>query len=198
MSQTGTRETIDMFRSQLLKEMRRFGQRNHMMNVPKSGGMFLRLLVECSRAESVLEIGSSNGYSTIWLAMGLEERGGKLITIEIDAGRASMCRENIKKAGLERIVTILEGDAFTIIPTLEGPFDFVFLDAWKADYAGFLNLVMPKVSPGGLIVAHNVIWKGILMKDFLRTIRKDPRLQTAIVRTSLLGDGFSVTLKRRQ
>jgi len=187
-----------MSRAQVLNELRHFGRWNHMMNVPPSGGMFLKILVECSRVENALEIGSSNGYSTIWVAMGLERHGGKLTTIEIDADRARMCRENVRKAGLEKVVMTIEGDAFKVIPTLDGSFDFVFLDAWKPDYVKFLDLVMPKVLTGGLIVAHNVIWKAIGMKSFLSAIRSDPRLDTAIVRTAFLADGFSVSFKKRE
>lgn len=187
-----------MVRGRLLDELRRFGRRNHMMNVPPSGGTLLNILAKCSQVENALEIGSSNGYSTIWVAMGLEPHGGKLTTIEIDADRARMCRENIKKAGLEGVVTAIEGDAFEVIPTLEGPFDFVFIDAWKPDYMKLLDLVMPKVAAGGLIVAHDVIWKAIRMKGFVEAIKNDLRLDTAIVRTSFLGDGFSVSFKNEE
>src|SRR5207249_8112695 len=117
----------------------------------------------------------------------------KLTSIEFDPQRAKIAADNIRKAGLSDIVTMVSGDAFAAIPKLDGEFDFVFLDAWKRDYKRFFDLVMPRLRPHGLFLAHNVVNKQAEMRDFLGTIQNDPRLFTTIVTPS--GEGMSVTYK---
>jgi predicted O-methyltransferase YrrM len=164
--------------------------------VSEEDGRFLRLMVASSGAKSALEIGAASGYSAIWIGLGLRETGGKLTTIEYDAPRAREARANIERAGLADIVTVLSGDAFKEIPKLQGPIDFVFLDAWKRDYKKFLDLVYPRLAPGGLFLAHNVVNKREEMPDFLSAIEGNPDLFTTIVAPS--GEGVSVSWKKRQ
>src|SRR6185436_17308744 len=102
--------------------------------VSEEDGRFLRVMIATSGAKRVLEVGGAFGYSAIWMGFGLRHTGGRLTTIEFDATRAKAAAENVKKAGLDDIVTVVPGDAFKEIPKLEGPFDVVFLDAWKRDY----------------------------------------------------------------
>src|SRR4029077_19396633 len=127
------------------------------------------------------EIGAADGYSAIWIGLGLRQTGGHLTTIEYDAARGRGAADNIRRAGLADIVTVVPGDAFKEIPKLAGTVDFVFLDAWKRDYKRFLDLVMPRLDPRGLFLAHNVVNKQTEMPDFLDAIRNDPRLLTSIV-----------------
>src|SRR3990172_1431164 len=115
-----------------------------------------------------LEVGTSNGYSAIWIGMAFRKTGGKLVTLEIDKRRASLARENFAHVKLEQVIELREGDALEIIPQLEGPFDFVFIDAWKPDYIRYFLLLYPKVRPGGAILAHNVLSHGKEMQDFLK------------------------------
>jgi caffeoyl-CoA O-methyltransferase len=164
--------------------------------VSEEDGRFLRLMVASSGARSALEIGAASGYSAIWIGLGLRETGGKLTTIEYDAPRAREAKANIERAGLADIVTVLSGDAFTEIPKLQGPLDFVFLDAWKRDYKKFLDLVYPRLAPGGLFLAHNVVNKRDEMPDFLAAIERNPDLFTTIVAPS--GEGVSVSWKKRR
>jgi len=140
-----------------------------------------------------LEIGGANGYSAIWIGLGLEQTGGHLTSIEYDPARAKVAAENIRKAGLSDVVTVVPGDAFREIPKVQGDFDFVFLDAWKRDYKRFLDMVFPRLSLRGLFLAHNVVNKQSEMTDFLTDIRTDPRMLTSIVTPS--GEGMSVTVK---
>ena len=98
----------------------------------------------------------ASGYSAIWIGLGLRETGGRLTTIEYDPVRAKEAADNIRRAGLQDVVRVIPGDAFKQIPTVAGTFDFVFLDAWKPDYKKFFDLVFPRVTPGGLFLAHNV------------------------------------------
>jgi predicted O-methyltransferase YrrM len=163
--------------------------------VSEEDGRFLRLMVASSRATRALEIGAASGYSAIWIGLGLRETGGRLTTIEYDAERAREAKANIHRAGLDDVVTVVSGDAFKEIPKVQGPVDFVFLDAWKPDYRKFLELVYPRLTKGGLFLAHNVVNKRDEMKDFLAAIEKNPDLFTAIVAPS--GEGVSVSWKRR-
>ncbi len=162
--------------------------------VSEEDGRFLRVLVATSKAKRALEIGGASGYSAIWIGMGLRETGGQLVTIEYDPARAKELAENVKRAGLSDIVTVVAGDAFKHLPSTPGSFDFVFLDAWKKDYKRFLDLMMPRLNKGGLFVAHNVVNKRNEMEDFLDAIWKSPALWTTIVSPS--DEGMSMSVKR--
>ena len=162
--------------------------------VSEEDGRFLRMMVASSGARRALEIGGASGYSAIWMGMGLRDTGGRLVTIEYDPARAKELTANIRRAGLSDIVQVMSGDAFQVIPSLTGTFDFVFLDAWKKDYKRFFDLVYPRLDKGGLFVAHNVVNKRSEMGDFLDVIERHPSLWTTIVSPS--GEGMSVSLKR--
>jgi len=167
-----------------------------LLAVSEEDGRFLRVLVVSSGAEKVLEIGGANGYSAIWIGLGLRETGGRLVTIEYDPVRAKDAAANIKAAGLSDVVQVVSGDAFKAVPGLAGTFDFVFLDAWKKDYQRFFDLIFPRLDTGGLFVAHNVVNKASEMGDFLSTLRTHPGLRSAIVSPS--GEGISVSVKRQE
>ncbi len=162
--------------------------------VSEEDGRFLRVLIASSKAKRALEIGGASGYSAIWIGMGLRDTGGTLVTMEYDPVRAKELAENIKRAGLSDIVTVVSGDAFAHLPALSGSFDFVFLDAWKKDYKRFFDLMLPRLNKGGLFVAHNVVNKRSEMGDFLDAIWKTPTLWTTIVSPS--SEGMSVSVKR--
>jgi caffeoyl-CoA O-methyltransferase len=163
--------------------------------VSEEDGRFLRVTVVSSGTTRALEIGGASGYSAIWIALGLRETGGRLTTIEYDAARARELAANVRRAGLSDIVTVVSGDAFKEIPKLAGEFDFVFLDAWKPDYKRFFDLVLPRLRPRGLFLAHNVVNKRGEMEDFLTAIQNNPALWTSIVAPS--HEGLSVTVKLR-
>ncbi len=161
--------------------------------VSEEDGRFLRVMIVSSGAKRALEIGGAFGYSAIWMGLGLRDTGGRLTTIEYDPDRAKAAVDNIRRAGLADIVTVVSGDAFAEIPRLAGNFDFVFLDAWKRDYKRFLDVMMPRLQPRGLFLAHNVVNKQSEMRDFLRAIAADRRLATSIVTPS--GEGMSVSVR---
>lgn len=165
-----------------------------MLAVSEEDGRFLRVLVASTGAKRVLEIGGASGYSAIWMGLGLRDTGGRLITIEYDPTRAREATANIAKAGLTDVVQVVPGDAFSAIPELTGTFDLVFLDAWKPDYKKFFDLVFPRVTPGGLFLAHNVINKKSEMPDFLRAIHTHPQALSTIVSPG--HEGISMTYKR--
>jgi caffeoyl-CoA O-methyltransferase len=161
--------------------------------VSEEDGRFLRVMIVSSGAKRVLEIGGAYGYSAIWMGLALQQTGGRLTSIEYDASRARLAAEHVRAAGLGDIVTVMRGDAFGEIPKLQGTFDFVFLDAWKRDYKRFLDLMLPRLIPRGLFLAHNVVNKQAEMHDFLEAIRSDARLATSIVTPS--GEGMSVSVR---
>ena len=162
--------------------------------VSEEDGRFLRVLAAATNAKHVLEIGGAYGYSAIWMGLGLRETGGRLTSIEFDPARARVAAANIRSAGLSDIVAVVPGDAFSEIPKLTGTFDLVFVDAWKRDYKRFLDLILPRLAPRGLFLAHNVVNKQEEMRDFLAAIQNDPRLLTTIVAPS--GEGMSLSYKR--
>jgi len=164
--------------------------------VSEEDGRFLRVLVGTRGARRVLEIGGASGYSAIWMGLGLRDTGGQLVTIEYDAGRAKEAQANIVKAGLSPTVRVVSGDAFAEIPKLAGTFDMIFLDAWKPDYQKFFQMTFPRLEPGGLFIAHNVVNKRDQMKDFLQTITSRTDAWTTIVSPS--GEGMSLTYKNRR
>jgi predicted O-methyltransferase YrrM len=163
--------------------------------ISEEDGRFLRVLVASSNAKRALEIGAAHGYSAIWIGLGLRQTGGHLTTIEYDAARAAKAADNIRRAGLADIVTVVADDAFKEIPKLSGTFDFIFLDAWKPDYKRFFDLVFPRLTPRGLFLAHNVVNKQAEMRDFLAAIEHNPALATSIVRPG--AEGISVSVKLR-
>lgn len=168
-------------------------QRGGNMNVPIEDGRLLRLLAESIGAKQVVEIGTSNGYSGIWQALALKSTGGKLMTFEIDEGRAAMARQNFQRAGVDDIVTLVMGDAHEKVADVVGPVDMVFIDADKEGYVDYLNKLLPKVRPGGLIVAHNIT-PGMADPEYVTAVTTNPELETVFYSE---GGGVSVTLKKR-
>ena len=161
--------------------------------VSEEDGRFLRVLVATRGAKSILEIGAASGYSGIWLGLGAREAGGRVVAIEYDPQRAKEALANVKRAGLDDVVRVVHGDAFAEIPKLAGTFDFVFLDAWKPDYKKFFDMVFPRLAPGGVFTAHNVINKKSEMAPFLSAIQNNPALFTSIVSPG--SEGMSVSYK---
>ena len=172
----------------VLEDLNR-NQRRGMMNVPQADGRILRMLTEAVGAKHVVEIGTSNGYSGIWFCLALRTTGGKLTTHDIDEGRASLARENFKRAGVDNMVTLVMGDAHENITKLKGPIEVVFIDADKEGYLDYLTKLLPLVRPGGLILSHNIDMIG---QDYIDAITKNPNLET------IQAQGVTVTLKKRQ
>lgn len=167
-------------------------------NVPRTDGQFLNILIKAAQAKHVLEVGTSNGYSAIWICRALEETDGHLTTIEIDPERVRLAKENLKRAGLAHRVTFLEGDAHRIVPTLKGPFDFVFLDADKGREHDYFSYLYPKkLMPGAIIAVHNAIRMRRTMQRYLDMITTHPEFDTVSVSTTL-DDGFAISYRRRK
>lgn len=161
------------------------------MNVPVVDGRLLRLLSEAIGAKHVVEIGTSNGYSSIWLSLALQKTDGKLTTFEIDAHRASLARENFKKAGVDKLITLVEGDAHENVKNIKENIDLLFLDADKEGYIDYLKKLLPLMRPGGLIVGHNIN-PGQADPRFIKAITTNPELESLLVHGQV-----SITLKKR-
>jgi caffeoyl-CoA O-methyltransferase len=164
-------------------------------NAPLEDGRLLRLLAETTRAQHVVEIGTSNGYSAIWFCLALKSTGGRLTTHEIDPDRAALARENFKRAGIEHMVTLVEGDAHEQVAKLTGPIDIVFLDADKSGYLDYLDKLLPLVRPGGLVVAHNMN-RWMADPAYVEAITSNPDLETIFLTPSGIGKGIGLTLKK--
>ena len=181
----------DAFRRQFIENFQRTG-----LNTTPGDAVMLRILVESAGAKRGVEVGSASGFGAVNMGIGFERTGGHLYTLEINPQSAKECRENLQKVGLENVVTCIEGDALKTLPTLEGEFDFIFIDALKSDYLKYLKLIESKLKPGAVVVADNVIRSANAMKDFLDYVQNSPDYDTVIIRASMeKNDGMSVSYK---
>jgi predicted O-methyltransferase YrrM len=165
-------------------------------NVPYEDGQILYDLVLQNRFRRILEIGTSTGHSTIWLAWAASKTGGKVTTIEIDRGRYETALVNFRKAGVASFIDARLGDAHELVPQLPGPFDLVFCDADKEWYGRYFQDLKNKLAPGGCFAAHNVLWgRDPHIRNFLDQARSSPGFRTTIERSS--GEGISVSCRQK-
>lgn len=168
------------------------GERHY--NVSTADGKLLRQLTEAVGAQRVVELGTSTGESGLWFALALRKTGGKLYTHDIDPGRIAVARENFKNAGVDDLITIVEGDAHQTAPKNTDPIDILFIDAEKEGYDAYLRELLPLVRPGGLILAHNMR-RPTPNPDYIKAITTNPDLDTSFVLMD--GAGIGITLKKR-
>ncbi|KUO50609.1 MAG: hypothetical protein APF76_08155 [Desulfitibacter sp. BRH_c19] len=197
-------------RDYLLKQMEQEGLEEKIpIAEPQTTGL-LYLLAKMNHSKNVLEIGTATGYSTIWLARAVAPHG-KVTTIEINQLRHRRAREYFQRAGLDSNITPYLGDALQILPQLRGEFDFIFMDAAKGQYIAFFEYVYRLLAPGGILVADNVLFKGMVvpgtkyprrkrtivvrLRKFLRMLNNHPNLVTSILP---VGDGVALCLKERK
>jgi predicted O-methyltransferase YrrM len=165
------------------------------MNVPEADGQRLYDLIVEHGYTRALEIGTSTGHSAIWIAWALSKTGGKLITVEIDERRYNQALGYFQEVGLSEYVDARLADAHELVPQLEGPFDFVFIDADKDWYTRYFRAVLPKLTVGGCLTAHNVSGRRTgWVREFLEALESTPNLDTEIVGSR--GSGLSVSFKR--
>lgn len=165
------------------------------MNVPAADGQRLHDLIVEHGYTRALEIGTSTGHSAIWIAWALSRTGGKLITIEIHRARHEEALANFREAGLSEHIDARLADAHALVPALEGPFDFVFVDADKDWYTRYFRAVLPKLEVGGCFTAHNVAGRRAgWVAEFLDALDATPGLETRIEGSR--GSGLSVSFKR--
>lgn len=186
--------------SDLDRRVRQFldGRRGtwHDMNVPLADGQKLHDIIVEHKYRSALEIGTSTGHSGTWIAWALSKTGGRLVTVEIDRERHELALANFRDAGLAQFVDARLGDAHDIVPSLKGPFDFVFSDADKDWYNNYFEAVLPKLAVGGCFVAHNISERGYeagYSRRFLQLVKSYPYLETTVFTG---GAGMSITYRK--
>lgn len=153
-----------------------------MLNVTPDTGAFLAVLAKATGARRILEIGTSNGYSTLWLADAVAHVGGAVTTIELVHGKIEMARANFSRAGLDTRITLLEGDAGTMLASLfDASFDLIFLDSQRSAYPDWWPDIRRVLRPGGLLVVDNATSHAEEMADFTATVRADGGFTTSLV-----------------
>lgn len=176
----------------VLDQMRRDARRN--MSVDPVDGQFFYKLTLDLKAKRVLEIGTSTGYSSGWFAMALKKTGGTLITLEIDPERHAAAQKNFQSMAVADVVEARLANALTELARIDGPFDIVFIDAWKPDYLRYYELALPKVRRGGAILAHNTKNAAGQLQPFLARIQNDPAVRTEFLAGSI--QGLSISWKK--
>ena len=164
--------------------------------ITKEEGRLLRILTAAAGAKNVVEIGTSNGYSTLWFCLALRTTGGKITTHEIDPYCIEIADKNFKRAGVSHLVNIVEGDAHETVANLKEPIDILYIDADKAGYFDYFTKLLPLVRPGGLILAHDTTNLASEMQDYLKAVTDNPELETIFLLKQ--PSGLSVTLKKRR
>jgi len=146
-------------------------------SVPPSTGNFLRLLVLATRAKTILELGCSAGYSTLWMSLAARETGGHIYTTEILEKKIALARSHFQKACVTDIITLIEGDLEDTLTNWDTDrIDFVFMDADKRRYATYYEMVLPLMNSGGMLIADNAIGHSQLMESFLKAVASDERV----------------------
>jgi predicted O-methyltransferase YrrM len=193
----------------LLKEIARKGAEEDLPLVDAEVGALLRVLALSAGARRILEIGTAIGYSGLWLA-GALPADGMLFTMEKDPARAAVARDHFARAGLDRKVNVIVGDAARMVAKVSGPFDLIFQDGSKQLYVPMLDRLVALLRPGGLLITDNVLWDGEVVPGFIREPHRNvrdteaiaeynrrlaahPQLTTAIVP---LRDGLAISVRR--
>lgn len=166
-----------------------------MLNLEPDTAQLLSILVQSGRKTRGLEIGTSNGYSTLWLADALRQTGGSLVSIDISAEKHSLADANLRRAGLREYVTLLTGDATDVLAGLTDAYDFVFLDADRRLYPALLPLLLPRLLPSALLLADNVHSHPDEIADYLATVAAHPDFVSMVVG---VGKGLSIACKQKR
>jgi predicted O-methyltransferase YrrM len=155
-----------------------------LLPVGPATGQLMNILVKEAKAQTILEIGTSHGYSTVWLAEAARATGGKVITLDVHAGKQEYARNALSKAGLASFVEFKLGDARESIAALPGPIDFVLLDLWKDLYIPCFDLFYPKLATGAMVVADNMIFPEFSRADaaeYRKHVRAKPDIQSVLL-----------------
>ncbi|RGF49022.1 O-methyltransferase [Eubacterium sp. AF36-5BH] len=202
--------SLEKENSPVLEEIEKEARKDGVPIIRKEMESFLRVMLSIKKPMRILELGTAVGYSAILMSEYIDEKG-QIITIENYDKRIPIAKENIKKAGRENVIKLLEGDAMEIMPTLESNrFDFVFMDAAKAQYIHFLPEVLRLMKKDGVLITDNVLQEGDLiqskyvvrrrdrtihkrMREYLEVVKNHPQLETSIVP---IGDGITMSVKK--
>ncbi len=160
-----------------------------LLNLEADTAQLMAILIRSSRRTRALEIGTSNGYSAIWLAWALRPLGGHLVSIERDAAKQAEAYANLRRAGLRALVTLHQGDATAVVADLPGPFDCVFFDADRRSAPEQLRLLLPKLTSDALLLCDNVLSHPAEVAAYLAAVDALPAFRHVIVP---IGRGLSV------
>lgn len=176
---------------ELLTELEQFGQQNdaaiserprRMLNITRDTGKFLAVLVQATNAQRVLEIGTSNGYSTLWLAQAVLRVGGHVTTVELSEFKLEMAARNFERSGLSKVITQHRGEAGSMLESLDDAcFDLLFLDSKRSDYVHWWPNIQRVLRQGGLLVVDNATSHEDEMADFMALVSADPDFTTCTV-----------------
>ncbi len=185
----------------LLRELEETGQandaqqqdrRNKMLNLEPETAQVISMLISSGRRKHILEIGTSNGYSTIWLAEATHKVAGHVTSIDRDMHKQQLADANLQRAGLRQSVTLICGNATEIVANLSGPFDCVFFDADRLSAPAQLKLLLPKLAPDALVLADNVLSHPEEIAEYLKTLASIPFFEHLVIP---IGKGLSVAYK---
>jgi predicted O-methyltransferase YrrM len=192
---------MDQRLRQLLREMEEHGLENDaraterprmMLNLDPASAQLLSILVRASGVTRAVEIGTSNAYSTIWLAWSLAPAGGRIISIDRNPDKHALARENLRRAELLDRVELRTGDATVIVRDLTGPFDLVFLDADRRNFPEQMRILLPKLAPKAVVIADNVFSHPEEIADYLKLISSLAAFQHTTVP---VGKGLSIAYR---
>lgn len=191
----------------ILGELEEYAAKHSVPIVQPETARFLEFLTYTKRPRRILEVGCAIGYSAILMSQGLVS-GGSVTTMECDPETAAIARENIKRAELSEVINVIEGDAKELLPALSGEYDMIFLDGPKAHYIHMLNDCVRLLNRGGILIADNVLYKGMTadpehvvrrkitivkrLRHFISAQMRHPALRAAVLP---LGDGVTVAVK---
>ena len=194
----------------LLEELENYASENNVPIVHKEVAELLKVMLKIQKPKRILEVGCAIGYSSILFAKSLDENC-EIITVERNEDMIKTAKENIKRAGLENVITILEGDAVEKLKEVEGPFDMIFLDAAKGQYKLFYDMIIDKLKIDGVLISDNILYKGMVASDEYVIRRKKTivkRMRTYLdyicscsyLDTSLIpmGDGVAISYKKNK
>lgn len=195
-------------RSALLQRLEREAEEEGIPIVQLASAQIIRTLLLLHKPSSILEVGTAIGYSTIWMAEAAPQ--AKIVTMDIDESRLARARENLKEAGCAERVEVLLRDATTGLPAEQYEFDCLFIDAAKGQYRTFLDLYLPLVRPGGMVISDNVLFRGLVatpeeagkrlrplvdkLRDYNAELQERPDLETSFLP---VGDGLAVSIKKQ-
>jgi predicted O-methyltransferase YrrM len=184
----------DLYRAGREHDAGKADRLDRLRNVEPDTARLMSLLVRAVRAREVLEIGTSNGYSTVWLANAVADTGGRVVSVDVDPSRTEQAVENLRGAGLEdRVELRTEDAAVTLVNSADESLDFVFLDAERPAYAGYWPELVRVLRPAGLLLVDNVISHADEVGEFRALVEADERVMDALAPT---GAGALLVVKR--
>lgn len=201
--------SLESENSEILETIEQEALKAYVPIIRKETQSFLKVMLQMKRPVKILEVGAAVGFSAILMSEYAPE-GAQITTIENYEKRIPVARDNFRRAGKEGQITLIEGDAMEVLRTLDGPYDFVFMDAAKGQYIAYLPEVLRILQTGGVLVSDNVLQDGDIiesrfaverrdrtihsrMREYLYTLKHHPQLESCIIP---LGDGVAVSVKK--